>query len=422
MRERNRRIILAAGAGLVQRAAQLLTALITLPLALHVLGVAGFGIWGAATSVVWLSGMLDLGLGSALVTLLPRAISAGRHEDARLHIKAALVGGCALAMALLALGAAFCLLRAPSAPFIIAGLGLALNIPLSIAGNIWFGLQKGYVTGFWELVQTFVTLALLLLAALNGGVATMVAAVYGGTLIANAASLAHLLRSQPAIRPRDWRVSLASLRDVIAPGSLLFAITVAGICAYVFDTLLALSWLGPVAAAQMTVGLRICTTATGFLAVTTQPLWPAFVEAASLDDRAWEWRTLRNGTLAVTALALLGSAAIIIFGPAALKFWLHDGLRIPVGLFWAMAAWIVALSVPRVASLLFNAVSILRFQIWVAAAAAAFAFGLKYIAAPDLGVTGILAATPAAWLLVIWPCFAWRARGWIVRPEHITVY
>lgn len=41
---RNRRIIFASGAGLVQRALQLLTLLITLPLVLHQLGVAGFGI------------------------------------------------------------------------------------------------------------------------------------------------------------------------------------------------------------------------------------------------------------------------------------------------------------------------------------------------------------------------------------------
>jgi hypothetical protein len=72
---RNRRIVYASGAGLAQRGIQPITTLITLPSVLHALGVAEFGIWGAATSLAWLSGMLDLGLGSALVTLIPRSIA-----------------------------------------------------------------------------------------------------------------------------------------------------------------------------------------------------------------------------------------------------------------------------------------------------------------------------------------------------------
>ncbi len=176
-RQRDRRIMLASSAGLLQRCAQLATAVITLPLALHTLGVAGFGLWGAATSLVWLSPMLDFGLGSALVTLLPRAAADGRTEEARQHVSAALLGGCLLAAALLCLGGCVWLIWRPGAPFLIAGIGLVLNIPLGIAGNIWLGLQKGHVAGFWELMQTLLTFSLLLAAVFAGaGVAAMTAA------------------------------------------------------------------------------------------------------------------------------------------------------------------------------------------------------------------------------------------------------
>jgi O-antigen/teichoic acid export membrane protein len=418
-RQRDRRIILASGAGLLQRCAQLATAVVTLPLALHALGVAGFGVWGAATSLVWLSPMLDFGLGSALVTLLPRAAAAGRAEDARLHVATALLGGCLLAVALLCLGGCVWLIWRPAAPFMIAGIGLALNIPLGLAGNLWFGLQKGHVAGFWDLVQTLLTFLLLLAAVFAGaGVVAMTAAVYGGLLAANAGSLAHFLRGQPGARPL-WRIpGRAALWAVAAPGGLLFMLGLAGSCAYGFDTLLALHWLGPPAAAQMTVALRVCTTAASFLTVVTQPLWPAFVEAAALDDRAWEWRTLRLGTLAVAVLGGGGSAALVLFGPPAMRVWLHGGLPLPPSLFWAMGAWILALSMPRVAGLLLNAVSILRWQILAVTAAAALGLGLKYVFAAQFGPAGMLAGTALAWLVVVWPGMGLRAWQWTRRPAY----
>jgi O-antigen/teichoic acid export membrane protein len=136
---RDRRILLSVSAGLGQRVAQILTAMITLPVALHVLGVSGFGVWGAATSIAWLAGMLDFGLGSALVTLVPRALAEGRTVRARAHVLAALLGGGALGLGILVVSLTT-LARAgdreAALPFVIAGAGLALNVPLSIAQNI----------------------------------------------------------------------------------------------------------------------------------------------------------------------------------------------------------------------------------------------------------------------------------------------
>lgn len=419
MRERNRRIVLASGAGLVQRIAQLLTALITLPLALHVLGVVGFGIWAAATSLAWLSGMLDLGLGNALITLVPQAISSKRIGEAQTHVLAALLGSCGVAVIILGLGGLLFWLQVATAPFAIAIICLAINVPLSIARNIWFGLQKGYIAAFFDFTQTALTLGLLIIAAFcDGSVITMTAAVYGGMVIANATSLALLLFSQDEIRPKHWRVSLKSLRTVITPGCLFFVLSIVGLGSYAFDNVLALIWLGPTASAQIGVAMRLCTTAIGFLGVMSQPLWPAFVEAAAMDDRAWEWRTLRNGTVAVVILASIGSAMIVLFGQSALRLWLHADFYISPLLLWAMSGWIMAMAFPSVIGLLLNAVSILRFRIVVAIATTAFSFGFKYLAFRKLGVAGIMLGTPVAGVLIAWPSLSFRAWRWISRPNR----
>ena len=420
-RARDRNIIFSVSAGLAQRAAQTLSALITLPVTLHVLGASGFGVWGAATSLAWLTSMLDLGLGSALVTLLPQSIASGRWERARAEVLAALLGGAALGVGVVlicAIGLALNSDRQTALPFIVAGLGLALNVPLSIAQNIWFGLQKGHIAGAWELLQTVLTLLLVLTAAAaGGGVTRMVAAVYAGMLLASAGSLVHLLLSQPLLRPRVWRTSLTELRAVIAPGSVLFGISACSACAFVFDNALALRWLGPIAAAQIAIAMRVCTTAAAFLSSLTHPLWPAFVEAAALDDRAWERRNLTRGTLAAVGSTIIGAALLVAFGQPVLRLWLHADLHLSRALIWAMAAWILALALPRVAGLLLNAVSILRFQLAAVAIATAAAFALKLLFSRQIGVAGIVAAMPCAWAVVIWPSYIWRAWRWVARPD-----
>src|SRR6266404_217893 len=103
-RERNRRIAFASSVGLVQRTTQLVITLITLPLVLHVLGVIGFGVWGAATSLVWLSGILDLGLGSALITLIPQTLAAKRSNITQSYVAAALACGLALSLIIITIG------------------------------------------------------------------------------------------------------------------------------------------------------------------------------------------------------------------------------------------------------------------------------------------------------------------------------
>jgi O-antigen/teichoic acid export membrane protein len=409
--ERNRQIIWAAGAGLAQRVTQLAATFLTLPLVLHRLGIAGFGIWGAASSLAWLTGMLDLGLGSALVTLLPRSLAAERAAEARGFIGASLFGALVLGAALAIVGGAAVLALASNAaraPLLLAVIGLAVNVPLGLANNIWFGLQKGFWAGFWEFQQTVLTVAFLLLAlALRGGALAMVGAVYAAMLLANAGSSAHLFWSHPRMRPGRPRGGPSNLASVLRPGGWLFGVTAAMSCLYMFDNLLALHWLGAAVSAPMTIALRLCTTAVGMIAVITQPLWPAFVDAAARGDAIWAARTLRRGGAAVAVLAGAGALAIGMFGAPLLRWWLRADIAGP-GLLWTCAAWVFALSVTRVPALLFNAFSVLRFQLAVLVVTLALATALKIWLAPIFGAGGILGATAIACVAVMWPAYAWR--------------
>lgn len=411
---RNTNILRTSLAGVVQRGAQLLSSLITLPAVLHSVGVAGFGVWGAATSLAWLTGLLALGLGGALVTLIPRGLATGQTSENRGYVTASIQASTALAATLFlsCLVAWLAGVKVPSGPFLVAGMALILNIPLNIHGALWLSLHKGHMAAFWATVQTLLGLAFILLGAFLGvGVTLMVAAIYGAMLLCNAGSLAHVLYLHHHIRPLRQSPPTA-LRTVLGHSGLLFTLTIVGTCATAFDNVFALIWLGPTASAQMAVAMRICITATGMVGAITEAFWPSFVDAFAINDHAWARRILRLGTAAVVALSVCGSGLLIAFGEPVLRWWLHQNLNITPPLLWAMAAWITGLTLTNVPGALLNAVLKFKPQIAILSFVAAVGFGLKFLAAHTFGVSGILLVTPTLWFAFVAPVYfrmAWRS-------------
>jgi O-antigen/teichoic acid export membrane protein len=414
--KRNRRIVFSAGAGVFQRLVQVVATLIVMPLLIRVLGPAQFGVWGAAASLAWLTGLLDIGTGAALVTLVARSSAVDNAGEARRHIASALVIGSGLAILMLLTALVASIVGAPQGraePYLIAVVGLALNVPLNAANNVWMALQKGYVSGFWELVQTLLTVAGLVGAALfTKDVRVYVAVVYAGLVLSNLGSLVHLVVRHPELRPRALLVPLAAIREVAGSSIMYFLLGLTGGLSFVLDNVLALALLGPEASAQMTIALRICTTALGLLVVVSQPLWPAFTEAAESADRHWIRKTVLRAAALLVGISAAGSAILLVYGERLLRWWLHTNLGIGRALLWAISIWILAQAFSRVPHLLLNGLSIVRYQIAACSLATLLAFGLKIVMAPYLGAAGILWGTTATAFLIYLPAGLWRISRW----------
>jgi O-antigen/teichoic acid export membrane protein len=391
-----------------------------MPLLLRTLGAAEFGIWGAASSLAWLTGFVDIGTGAALVTLVARASALESKDDARSHLLGALGFGSGMtALLLLATAAAWLagMTSGAGGAYLIAFVGLALNVPLSTANNTWMALQKGYVSGFWETVQTVLTLGGLVTAvAVTRDVRVYVAIVYAALVLANLGSLLHLLWEHPELRPIELAVPWAAIRRVAGHGMMYFALAIAGGLSFFLDNILALELLGPEASAQMTIAMRICMLEVSLLVVVSQPLWPAFAEAAERADRPWIWRGLFRGMALLVALTVVGSVVLVAWGEPLLRWWLRADLGIGRGLLGAIAAWIVVQALTRVPSLLLNGLSIVRFQIVVFSVTTTVALALKFLLAPRLGVAGILWPTTATIALIFFPAALWRIDRWARHP------
>ena len=406
---RNRRIVFSAGAGAIQRLLQAACTLLIMPLLIKVLGPAQFGVLGEAAS---LAGLVDLGVGSALVTLVAEATALHRDEEARQHVTGAIVIGAGLGTLILIAANLVPSLQAKGGVYLIAVVGLAVNLPLSGANSVWLALQKGYVAGFWELLQTLLTTAGLLAAALvSRDVRVYVATVYGGLVLANLGSLTHLMLQHPELRPSGLAGTQKAARRLATKGMLFCALSAAGGLSYLLDNVFALQLLGPEASARMTVVLRICMATAGVLAVISQPLWPAFTEAAATADMPWIRRSLVHGAIVLVGAATAGAAFLLTVGGPLLRWWLGPNLGIGRDVLWAMSAWIVAVALVRMPTLFLNAISVIRFQVLVVTAATLGAIALKFLWARHFGIAGILWGTTFT-LLLVCPALVWRMGRW----------
>jgi O-antigen/teichoic acid export membrane protein len=419
---RARTAVLSSTLGVVQKVVQLTGTLVSMPLVLHALGPEGFGIWGAAASLAWLVSTVDFGLTNVLVTAIAGAVARGDMAEARSHLAAGLVLALALAASLLGAAAAvvpgvFSPAEAPA--YLIAVAGLALNIPGSLAAGAWSGLQKTHMVWGCDAAQTVLTVAgLFALSLTTSDVRLFVAATFGGLVVANLASLIGLFLCHPQLRPDGRWPRWEELGRLLRRGLPYFLLGLAQTLTIYVDNVLTLSLLGSEAAGRMAIVQRAGITALGLLWAVTQPLWPAFTDAAVRGDHRWIRIHLVRASLVVTACAVGGSALLIVLGPRLLEVWLHGGLTLSPPVLWAMAAWIGVLAVGRVPDVLLNAVGVVWFQVAVALVFSVLAFSLKFVLAPDLGIAGILVATAVAYGLTHLPAYVWWVRRWL-RLSHL---
>jgi O-antigen/teichoic acid export membrane protein len=208
-----------------------------------------------------------------------------------------------------------------------------------------------------------------------------------------------------------------AMREVAGQGILYFILGVTGGFAFMLDNVMALALLGPEASARMTIALRICITAAGALVVMSQPLWPAFADAAEKAERKWILKALLRGSALLVGLSLAGSAVLLLYGEPLLRWWLHTNLGISKSLLWAISAWVVAQALIRIPILLLNGLSLLHYQIAIVSIATALALALKFALAPYFGVAGILWGTTAAVFLIVIPASVWRIRRWVMHSD-----
>lgn len=414
--ERHRRVALTAAASALAKVLSVGTALISVPLTLHYLGIERFGMWMTVSSLIAMLAFADFGIANGVLSAVAEAH--GRDDRAALQriVSSGFFMLTGIAAALLALFAAAYahvpwhavfnvqseMARAEAGPALAVFVAcFACAIPLGVVQRVQMGLQRGFQASLWQCVGSLCALAGVLLAIrLQGGLAWLVLALAGAPLLAALLNSIHFyFRSQPGLRPRLACFASADARRLARMGALFFVLQVTVAVAYTSDSLVIAQLSGAAAVAEYAVPEKLFGLITLAIAMVLAPLWPAYGEALSRGDHAWVRRTLRRSVLMAVGIAALASVCLLLTGPLLLRLWVGDAVAAPFMLMLALAIWKVIEAGGNAVAVYLNGAHVIGFQVAVAVSVAISALSLKFLLIPIYGVAGAAWATVVAYLV-----------------------
>jgi O-antigen/teichoic acid export membrane protein len=338
-RRRNRSIRLAVITSFVSKTGTILLQLLSIPLAVRVLGREEFGLYTTVNLTLATISLLQVGVGPALTHGLSKARAAADETQQRelgstaffLMAGIALLAGLALAAVLTTVplaslfGDAFAGKESALRPALWVGLGLFLMLfilnlteriregHLEVASNNLWGaagnvLAAGAVaTGIWFLPQVWF----------------VVVAVHGAMVVAKLCNTVTLWRKHPLMRPSIASFRATTARHLFTDGiAFSTCCLVTGIIEYNFCGWLVGRVGGPSAVALYGIFITLTVMQLGFVVMLSTPTWPAVAEALARGDRPWARHAARRLYLYGSGFAICSALGLTWVGPWLLPLWL----------------------------------------------------------------------------------------------------
>ncbi len=336
---RNRSIRLAVATSFISKGGTILLQLISIPIAIRVLGRAEFGLYTTVNSALATMSLLEVGVGPALTHGLSRARVDGDEVKQRelgstaffLMAGIALLGGLAFATVLLTVplphlfGQSYAGRESALRPALWAGLGMFLML---FVMNLTLRIREGHLevasNNLWGAVGNVIG-ALLVGFGVRWipEVWFLVVAIYGARVFAVGFNSLTLLRDHPLMIPALKFFRPDMVRHLISDG---MAFSTCCLVTGIVETSFCI-WLvgranGPAAVALFGVFMSLTVMQLGFVVMLSTPTWPAVAEALARGDRPWARKAARRLYLFGTGFALCSALGLLVLGPYLLPFWL----------------------------------------------------------------------------------------------------
>lgn len=414
--ERHRRAALTALASVLAKLVSVGTALISIPLTLHYLGVERFGMWMTISSLVALLAFTDFGIANGVLNVVAHA----HGRDDRAGVRRAIASGLfILSLASVALGALFACVypfidwpsvfnvhtpqaRAEAGPALAAFVACyAATIPLIVVQRAQMGLQQGFLASLWQCAGSLCGLAAVLLAIhLQAGLPWLVLALTGAPLLAALLNTVYFFGvKQPELRPDLASISRTVCRAVAGTGVLFFVLQLAGAVAYSSDNFVIAQQLGAAAVAEYAVPEKLFALLSIAVAMALGPLWPAYGEAIARGDTDWVRSTLQRSFIVAVSLTVVTAAMLVMVGERVIAFWVGDSFVVSTGLLVALATWKSIEAAGVAIAMYLNAANVVLLQVVVSIVTCIAAITLKILLVPVLGLSGTVWATAIAYSL-----------------------
>ncbi len=335
---RDRSIRLAVVTSLISKSGTIVLRLVSIPIAIRLLGLELFGVYTAITMAVGLIDMLHIGIGPALTRGLSKAVAAGDREQEKTVFGTGIIISTGLTL-LATLVAAIILFNVPipdlfgekfasvsDVMYRAVWLGL-LIIGIEMIGITFEMARDGYLetrySNAWGAGgNIFGAVTLLVGVWFFPTIEFLLISVNGSIALAKLGNSIHLLIQRPYLFPRP-----ALFRKALVPSlafnGLRFSVTymlAAGIEYNLMSFLIGRA-LGPAAVGVYNVMITVHFSLTGLVVMFTKPYWPALMDAYERKDKDWIARTSNRIRFGGLGFAILCGIGLVTLGPIVLPMW-----------------------------------------------------------------------------------------------------
>lgn len=334
---RDRSIRAAILTSFLSKGGTALLQLVSIPVAVRVLGRAEFGLYTSVNLVLSTVLLFQIGIGPALAHGLAKA---GTDSAARRRL-AATATGLALLLALAAtlllavvlltvpypvlLGEQYAGMEPVLRPALWLGTAmLGLLLLLNLTDRLREGCLETHANNLWGAVGNVLAATAVGLGVLKfPHVWFLVLAIYGSQIFAKSCNTLALWKRHPDLlpRPREWHGPTA--RHLFRDG---LAFSVYSLLTGLVEFNLA-GWLcgrvgGPNLASLYGVFVNVSVLQLGFVMMVSTPTWPAVAEAMARGDLPWSRAAARKLVLFALAFGLAALGGWTLLGPWIFPHWL----------------------------------------------------------------------------------------------------
>ncbi len=335
---RDRSLRLAVATSLISKIGTIVLRLVSIPIAVHLLGMEMFGVYTAITMAVGMIDMLHIGIGPALTKALAKVVARGDREQERSIFATSILISVGLSF-VATMGAVALLLNVPIPQLFgkefapvqtemlrAALLGLMIIqvemtcIPFEMARD---GYQETRYTNSWGAGgNIFGALLLLCGVWFFPSIEFLLIAVNGSISLAKLGNACHLLLQRPHLFPR-FSLFRKNLVLPLANDGIRFSITyiLAAAVEYNLMAFLIGHRVNPESVGVWNVMVTIHFSLTGLVAMITKPYWPALMDAFERGDSRWIARSSNRLRLGGIGFSVIAAIALVAIGPWVIELW-----------------------------------------------------------------------------------------------------
>lgn len=385
--------------------------LLLVPLTLHYIDAAQYGIWLTLTSVVAWFSFFDIGFGNGLRNKFAEAVARGEHQLARIYLSTtyavlALIAACSISIF-------WCVHSLPDWPAIF-------NAPANFAGDlgkvvllvfsffcVQFVLQLITIVvianqqtakaAIINLVTNFLSLTLILILTktTSGNLMYLALALGAAPVVALGIASVWLYNGEyKKYAPALQYVQFSYTRPLMGLGVKFFLIEISGIIIYSTDNIIISQLFGPEEVAPYNIAFKYFNTALIIYAVILSPYWSTITEAFTVGDTGWIKRSMQR-LLKVAVLFWLLIIMMVLCSNVVYQWWVGEEVQVPVLLSVLMGIFFCLSLLLQPFTTFINGTGFLKVQLLhsIGAAIINIPLAIFFARVLNMGIAGIILST-----------------------------